>query len=112
MARRPRRNQGAQFKARVALAAIRGEKTLTELTEQFDVHPHPITEWKSSCLSVPRKCSAGLRASRSPAGGCESAARKDRAVGAGERFFGRRAHQGGHTDRKKMIDPKLLGLFT
>lgn len=46
MAKRPRRNHGAEFKARVALAAIRGDKTLSELAEQFDVHPHQITEWK------------------------------------------------------------------
>lgn len=35
MARRPRRNHGAEFKANVALAAIRGEKTLAALAEQF-----------------------------------------------------------------------------
>jgi transposase-like protein len=46
VAKRPRRNHGAEFKARVALAAIRGDKTLSELAEQFDVHPHQITEWK------------------------------------------------------------------
>ena len=39
MTRRPRRNHSPAFKAKVALAAIRGEKTLVELAEQFDVHP-------------------------------------------------------------------------
>jgi transposase-like protein len=34
----------------VALAAIRGDKTLSELAEQFDVHPHQITEWKKQLL--------------------------------------------------------------
>jgi transposase len=38
MSRRPRRNHTATFKAKVALAAIKGEKTLSELAEQFDVH--------------------------------------------------------------------------
>src|ERR1039458_79895 len=50
MSRRPRRNHTATFKAKVALAAIKGEKTLTELAEQFDVHAQPITQWKSQLL--------------------------------------------------------------
>jgi len=39
MTRRPRRNHIAAFKAKVALAAIKGEKTLSELAEQFAVRP-------------------------------------------------------------------------
>jgi transposase len=50
MSRRPRRNHTATFKARVALAAIKGEKTLTELAEEFDVHANQITQWKSQLL--------------------------------------------------------------
>jgi len=50
MSRRPRRNHSPTFKAKVALAAIRGEKTLTELAEQFDVHPNQITQWKGQLL--------------------------------------------------------------
>jgi hypothetical protein len=38
MSRRPRRNHTAAFKAKVALAALKGEKTLLELAQQFDVH--------------------------------------------------------------------------
>jgi transposase-like protein len=47
MSRRPRRNHTAAFKAKVALTAIKGEKTLAELAEQFDIHPNQITQWKS-----------------------------------------------------------------
>jgi transposase len=47
MSRRPRRNHTAAFKAKVALAAIKGEKTLADLAQQFDVHPNQITQWKS-----------------------------------------------------------------
>jgi transposase-like protein len=47
MSRRPRRNHTAAFNAKVALAAIKGEKTLAELAEQFDIHPNQITQWKS-----------------------------------------------------------------
>ena len=50
MSRRPRRNHTATFKAKVALAAIKGEKTLTELAEQFDVHANQITQWKCQLL--------------------------------------------------------------
>ena len=41
MSRRPRRNHTPAFKARVALAAIKANRTLVELAEQFDVHPNP-----------------------------------------------------------------------
>jgi transposase-like protein len=47
MSRRPRRNHSAAFKAKVALAAVKGKKTLAELAEQFDIHPNQITQWKS-----------------------------------------------------------------
>ena len=50
MTRRPRRNHSPAFKAKVALAAIRGEKTLAELAEQFDLHPNQITQWRSQLL--------------------------------------------------------------
>ena len=50
MSRRPRRNHSATFKAKVALAAIQGEKTLSELAQQFDVHPNQITQWKVQLL--------------------------------------------------------------
>ena len=44
MTKRPRRNHGAVFKAKVALEAIKGEQTLIELAERFQVHPNQITE--------------------------------------------------------------------
>lgn len=50
MTRRPRRNHGAAFKAKVALEAIKGEQTLTELSERFEVHPNQITQWKKQLL--------------------------------------------------------------
>jgi len=50
MARRPRRNHSPAFKAKVALAAVRGEKTLAELAQQFDVHPNQISQWRSQLL--------------------------------------------------------------
>jgi transposase len=50
MSKRPRRNHSPAFKAKVALAAVKGEKTLAELAQQFDVHPNQITQWKVQLL--------------------------------------------------------------
>ena len=50
MTKRPRRNHSLAFKARVALDAIKGEKTLAELAKQCDVHPDQITTWLSQLL--------------------------------------------------------------
>src|SRR5947208_4637318 len=47
MQRRPRRNHTPAFKAKVALAAIKGDRTIVQLAEQFDVHPNQITSWKA-----------------------------------------------------------------
>jgi transposase len=50
MSKRPRRNHSPAFKARVALEAIKGEKTLAELAQQFDVHANQISTWRTQLL--------------------------------------------------------------
>jgi len=45
-----RRNHSAQFKAKVALAAAKGDKTIAELASQYEVHPTQITKWKTRTL--------------------------------------------------------------
>jgi transposase-like protein len=50
MTKRTRRNHSAAFKAKVALAAVRGDETLTQLATRFDVHPNQITQWKGQLL--------------------------------------------------------------
>ncbi|WP_432806825.1 IS3 family transposase [Methylocystis echinoides] len=105
MTKRSRRTHSPAFKAKVALAAIKGEKTLAELAQQFDVHPNQITTWKSQLLEG----AAGVF-------GQEKAESKEAAVDLkalhakiGELalengFFVRRAQQGRPAERKAMID--------
>ena len=50
VSRRRRRTHSAAFKAKVALAAVRSDKTLAELAQQHDVHPNQITDWKNQLL--------------------------------------------------------------
>jgi transposase len=47
MTKRARRTHSPVFKAKVALAALKGEKTLADLAPQYDVHPNQITAWKA-----------------------------------------------------------------
>ena len=51
MSRRARRNHTPAFKSKVALAAVKGDRTLAQLAEQFDVHPNQITSWKAQLES-------------------------------------------------------------
>lgn len=51
MARRPRRNHSPQFKAKVALEAVKVERTAAELAQRFDIHPNQITQWKTQLLA-------------------------------------------------------------
>ena len=60
MSKRTRRNHAPAFKAKVGLAALKGEKTLAVLAQHFDVHPNQITTWKAQL--VERIRSAGTRA--------------------------------------------------
>lgn len=64
MSKRPRRNHSPAFKAEVALAAVKGEKTLAGLAQQYDVHPNLISEPLRSYqlgLAVKRQMMVELR---------------------------------------------------
>ena len=52
MTRRARRTHSPAFKAKVAVAAVKGERTLSELAQQFDVHPNQITAWKGHLVEA------------------------------------------------------------
>jgi transposase len=64
MTKRVRRNHSPAFKAKAALAAVKGEKTLVELARQFDVHVNQITQWKAQLLQG----AAGVFGSEAKAG--------------------------------------------
>ena len=61
MNKRTCRNHAPAFKAKVALAAVKGEKTLAELAQQFDVHPNQITAWRASSWMAPPRSSVRSR---------------------------------------------------
>jgi len=66
MSKRPRRNHSSIFKAKVALDAIRGEKTLAELAKVHDVHPNQINDWKNQLLERAASVFGGESAAAPP----------------------------------------------
>ena len=62
MGKRQRRNHSSGFKAKVALTALREDKTLAELSAQFEVHPNQISDWKRQLQDKAVAYSAGKQA--------------------------------------------------
>ncbi|MFS2155635.1 IS3 family transposase [Rhizobium sp. Rhizsp42] len=106
MTRRPRRNHSPAFKAKVALAAIRGEQTLVELSQQFDVHTNQIKQWKDQLLEGATGV-FGDDAKAEPAAPTVDVKTLHAKIGEltlENGFFIRCARQGGIAGRKEMID--------
>ncbi|WP_175912523.1 IS3 family transposase [Burkholderia sp. BCC1640] len=107
MTKRTRRTHSAAFKAKVALAAVKGERTLAELAQQFDVHPNQITEWKRQLQERAADVfGAGGAPSNEPPVDLKSLHAKIGQLALENGFFKRRARQGGIAERKEMIDRK------
>ena len=68
MNRRPRRNRGLAFKAKVAFAAVKGDRMIAQLAEHFDVHPNQVAAWKAQLEGEASDVfSAGSPATTAPA---------------------------------------------
>jgi transposase len=67
MTKRTRRNHAPAFKAKVALAALKGEKTLAEFAQLYDVHPNQITAWKAHLAEGAAGLFGGAPAAGEPA---------------------------------------------
>ncbi|MFY9826250.1 MAG: IS3 family transposase [Thermoanaerobaculia bacterium] len=106
MTRRPRRNHTPAFKAKVALAAVKGDRTLAQLAEQFDVHPNQITSWKAQLEGGAADVfgPGGGNGAAQPAVDVKSLHAKIGALTLENDFLGRSAQQGGIAERKAMID--------
>ena len=66
MTKRPRRNHGAAFKAKVALEAVKEEQTIVEIAERFEVHPNQVMQWKKQLLE---RASEAFEKERKPENG-------------------------------------------
>ncbi|MFO0170010.1 MAG: IS3 family transposase [Alphaproteobacteria bacterium] len=104
MTRRPRRNHSPAFKAKVALAAVKGEKTLAELAAQFDVHANVIKTWRDQLLEGAAGIFGEGKPEAPPPVDVKELHAKIGELTLTNDFLGRRAHQGGIAERKKMID--------
>ncbi|HWA43126.1 MAG TPA: IS3 family transposase [Hypericibacter adhaerens] len=105
MTKRSRRTHTPAFKARVALASLKGDKTLSELAQQYDVHPNQISTWRTQLLEGAQ----GVFGGSAPAGAAPPVDLKELHAKIGQLtlendFLGRCAHQGRIAERKEMID--------
>ncbi|MFM9152511.1 MAG: IS3 family transposase [Methylocystis sp.] len=105
MTRRSRRNHSPAFKAKVALAALKGDKTLAELAQQYDVHPNQITQWKGQLLDGAADVFGPEKSDeKAPSVDIKSLHAKIGELTLENDFLGSRAHKSGFAERKEMIN--------
>ncbi|WP_441627206.1 IS3 family transposase [Cupriavidus sp. 2MCAB6] len=105
MTKRNRRTHSATFKAKVAMAALKGDKTLAELAQQYDVHPSQITEWKQQLAEHAADVFGGkAKTAAEPPVDVKALHAKIGQLTLENDFLGKRAQQSGIAERKAMID--------
>ena len=109
MTKRKRRNHSPVFKAKVALAAVRGERTLADLAEQFEVHPNQIQDWKKKLVAdAEHVFGAGAVEAEHSRAGDPAAPRQDWSADDGEGFFVQSARSRPVSERRAMIQADYL----
>ncbi|WP_425266574.1 IS3 family transposase [Caballeronia arationis] len=104
MTKRNRRAHSPAFKAKVALAALKGDKTLAELAQQFEVHPNQITDWKKQLQERVAEVFETGKTSAEPPVDVKVLHAKIGQLTLENDFLEGRARQGGIAERKAMID--------
>ncbi|WLB93108.1 IS3-like element ISRj2 family transposase [Bradyrhizobium japonicum USDA 135] len=104
MTKKSRRTHSPAFKAKVALAAVKGDKTLAELAQLFDVHPNQITIWKNQLLEGAAGVFGHDKTSAETPVDLKALHAKIGELALENDFGVRRAHQSGPAERKAMID--------
>ena len=101
-----RRNHDAGFKARVALEAVKGERTVSELAAEYGVHPTMIHQWKKALLEGTSDIfeHGGKKKAEGRRGDGAVAARQDRRAGRRQRFFVTKAQALDRQVRRGMIE--------
>ncbi|MFX5212118.1 IS3 family transposase [Acinetobacter baumannii] len=107
MARRPRRNHSNDFKAKVALAAIKAEKTLAELSAEFDVHQNQIIDWKNQLISASSQAFDQSKAPTEPPIDLKKLHAKIGEQALEIDFLGRCVEETGPLQPQKLIDDSL-----
>src|ERR1700688_1266745 len=102
-----RRRFTGDFKARVALEALRGDKTVQEVASKHKVHPNQVSTWKRQAIEGLGEVFSNGPGERAPGsrGRGSRASRQDRPADDGTGFFGRRAQAMSRDERKAMIAP-------